>query len=91
MTTDSQEPEESCCSIDYERHREIFEQRRQAFLDHPEAAVTVHRAQIRLVGDHLKEARVPGGYTIVSDEPVERGGQGAGPAPLQYLVAAVGF
>jgi hypothetical protein len=83
--------EEPCCSIDYEHHKEIFEKRRQAFLDHPEKAVTVHEAQIRLIQDHVKEARVPGDYTIICDEPAERGGTGKGPAPLQYFVSAVGL
>ncbi len=85
------EKEESCCSIDYEHHREIYERRRRAFLEHPEEAVTVHQAKIRLVKDHFKEAQVPGGYMIACDEPAERGGTGKGPAPLQYLVSAVGF
>jgi hypothetical protein len=85
------EKEESCCTIDYQHHKEIFEQRRQMFLKDPEKAVTAHRAKIRLIQDHYKEAQVPGGYTIVCDEPVERGGSGKGPAPLQYLVASVGL
>lgn len=83
--------EESCCTIDYQLHKEIFETRRQAFLKDPEKAVTMHRAQIRLIQDHYKEARVPGGYTIACDEPAERGGEGKGPAPLQYLVSSVGL
>lgn len=85
------EKEESCCTIDYRRHKEIFEARRQAFLEDPAKAVTTHRAEIRLIQDHYKEARVPGGYTIACDEPVARGGLGKGPAPLQFLVASVGL
>ena len=65
------EKEESCCTIDYQRHREIFEQRRQAFLKDPEKAVTIHRAKIRLIQDHYKEARVSGGYMIACDEPAK--------------------
>jgi hypothetical protein len=83
--------EESCCTIDYQHHKEIFEQRRQAFLKDPEKAVTTHQAKIRLIKDHYKEAQVPGGYTIACDEPAERGGSDKGPAPLQYLVASVGL
>jgi hypothetical protein len=64
--------EESCCTIDYEHHKEIFERRRQAFLKDPEKAVTTHQAKIRLIKDHYKEAQVPGGYAIACDEPVER-------------------
>jgi hypothetical protein len=85
------EKEESCCTIDYQHHKQIFEQRRQSFLKDPEKAVTTHQAQIRLIQDHCKQAQVPGGYTIGCDEPVERGGMGKGPAPLQYLVASVGL
>jgi hypothetical protein len=85
------EKENSCCTIDYQHHKEIFEQRRQTFLKDPEKAVTTYRAKIRLIQDHYKEAQVPGGYTIVCDEPKERGGSAKGPAPLQYLVASVGL
>ena len=35
------EKEENCCSIDYEHHKEIFERRRRAFLEHPDEAVAV--------------------------------------------------
>jgi hypothetical protein len=84
-------PEEACCTIDYLRHKEIYEERRARFAAAPETAVTVHQAQMRLIADHHKEARVPGGYTITCDEPVERSGAGTGPAPLQFLVASVGF
>jgi len=82
---------ESCCTIDYLHHKAIFEQRRQAFLEDPAKAVTTHEARIRLIQDHYKEAKVPGGYTIACDEPAERGGMGKGPAPLQYLVASIGL
>lgn len=85
------EREESCCSIDYQHHKEIFEKRRSDYLANPEKAVAVHQAKIRLIQDHFKEAQVPGGYTILCDEPAERGGSGKGPAPLQYFVASVGL
>jgi hypothetical protein len=74
--------EESCCTIDYEHHKEIFERRRQAFLKDPEKAVTTHQAKIRLIKDHYKEAQVPGGYTIACDEPVDRGGSGKRPGAV---------
>ncbi len=86
-----EEKEESCCSINYEHHKEIFEKRRKAYLKNPEKAVTVHQAKIRLIQDQFKQAQVQGGYTISCDEPVERGGAGKGPAPLQFFVASVGF
>ena len=68
------EKEASCCTIDYEHHKEIFEKRRQVFLKDPDKAVTTHQATIRLIRDHYKEAKVPGGYVIGCDEPAERGG-----------------
>jgi hypothetical protein len=86
-----EEKEESCCTIDYQHHKEIFEKRRQAFVKDPEKAVTTHQAKIHLIRDQHKEARVPGGYTIACDEPVERGGTGKGPAPLQYFVSSIGL
>ncbi|MGH7828141.1 MAG: hypothetical protein ACREQ7_23545 [Candidatus Binatia bacterium] len=51
-----EEKEESCYTIDYQHHKEIFERRRQAFVKDPEKAVTTHRAKIRLIKDHYKEA-----------------------------------
>jgi hypothetical protein len=83
--------DESCCSIDYAHHKEVFEKRRQAYNADPSTAVTVHEARIRLVNDHLKEAKTSEGYTILCDEPQSRGGTGKGPAPLQYFVASIGF
>jgi hypothetical protein len=52
-----EDKEDSCCTIDYQYHEEIFERRRQAFLNDPEKAVTTHQAKIRLIKDHYKEAR----------------------------------
>lgn len=86
-----QDTEDACCTIDYEHHKEIFEQRRAVYAKDPTKAVTVHQAEIRLVENHYKEARVPGGYTIHCDEPAVRGGQGRGPAPLQLLVSSIGL
>jgi uncharacterized OsmC-like protein len=56
----------------------------------PVGAKLVTRAQIRLVEDQLKEARV-GEYTIRCDEAKSRRGGGTAPSPLQYFVAAIGF
>ena len=53
------EKEESCCTIDYEHHKEIFEKRRRGFLKDPDKAVTTHQAKIRLIRDHYREAKVP--------------------------------
>ena len=61
--------DESCCSIDYAHHKEVFEKRREAFRADPSKAITVHEARIRLLGDHLKEAKTSEGYTILCDEP----------------------
>ena len=83
--------EEACCTIDYAHHKKIFEARRRAYAQDPDKAVTIHEAEIRLIEDHLKEASVPGGYRILCDEPVARGGKGSGPAPLQLFVSSVGL
>lgn len=66
-----EETDESFCTIDYEHHKEIFEKRRQAYLKDPDKAVTTHQAKIRLIRDHYKEAKVPGGYVIGCDDPAE--------------------
>ena len=50
----------------------------------------VSRAKITLIEDQLKEARV-GDYTLVCDEARSRKGGGAGPGPLSYFIAAIGF
>ncbi len=80
-----------CCSIDYSHHKAVFERRREVYREDPSKAVTVHEACIRLVNDHLKEAKTSEGYTILCDEPESRGGTGKGAAPLQYFVASIGF
>jgi hypothetical protein len=69
---------ESCCTIDYQHHKEIFETRRQTFSKDPAKAVTTHQAKIRLIQNHYKEAKVPGDYMIACDEPAERGGRARG-------------
>ena len=50
----------------------------------------VSRAKITLIEDQLKEARV-GDYTLICDEARSRRGGGAGPGPLSYFIAAIGF
>ena len=48
------------------------------------------RADSKLVGDQLQEAKVRG-YTLVCDEPSSLGGTDEGPNPLEFFVSAVGF
>jgi len=48
------------------------------------------RADSRLVGDQLQEARTRD-YTLVCDEPSSLGGTDKGPNPLEFFVSAVGF
>ena len=48
------------------------------------------RADSKLVGDQLQEARVRD-YTLFCDEPASLGGSDKGPNPLEFFVSAVGF
>jgi uncharacterized OsmC-like protein len=48
------------------------------------------RADSKLVGDQLQEARVRD-YTLVCDEPSSLGGSDKGPNPLEFFMSAVGF
>ena len=48
------------------------------------------RADSRLMGDQLQEARMRD-YTLVCDEPSSLGGTDKGPNPLEFFMSAVGF
>jgi uncharacterized OsmC-like protein len=48
------------------------------------------RADSKLIGDQLQEARMRD-YTLVCDEPSSLGGSDKGPNPLEFFVSAVGF
>ena len=48
------------------------------------------RADSKLVGDQLQEARMRD-YTLVCDEPSSLGGTDKGPNPLEFFMSAVGF
>jgi uncharacterized OsmC-like protein len=48
------------------------------------------RADSKLVGDQLQEARMRD-YTLLCDEPSSLGGSDKGPNPLEFFMAAVGF
>ena len=77
--------------IDLAKFREAMVESRELNLADPERLKPlVSRAKIRLIEDQLKEARV-GDYTIICDEARSRKGGGAGPGPLSYFIAAIGF
>jgi hypothetical protein len=48
------------------------------------------RVKARVVSNVRLEAQV-GEFRLISDEHPERGGEGAGPSPLQYFLAGTGF
>jgi len=50
----------------------------------------VVRASTRLVETQRSEGKLEH-HTVVCDEPVERGGTGQGPSPLEYFMASLGF
>ena len=56
-----------------------------------EGASTIRRRRLRAVNDGTMRTVVAcdGGGEVVTDEPVEHGGTGTGPSPLQTVVAAL--
>ena len=75
--------------IDLAKFREVMRAGQEHGRADPDRRI-VSRAKITLIEDQLKEARV-GDYTIVCDEARSRKGGGAGPGPLSYFIAAIGF
>jgi uncharacterized OsmC-like protein len=58
-------------------------------LNPPQSLVRL-RAECDLVGAYEVETRTTTGHAICCDEPASIGGRGAGPNPLELLLAAVG-
>jgi uncharacterized OsmC-like protein len=56
----------------------------------PKKGTGTVRADAKLVGDQLQEARTRD-YTLVCDEPSSLGGTDKGPNPLEFFVSAIGF
>ncbi len=56
----------------------------------PKKGLGTVRADSKLVGDQIQEAKVRD-YTLVCDEPSSLGGSDKGPNPLEFFVSAVGF
>lgn len=56
----------------------------------PKKGLGTVRADSKLVGDQLQEAKMRD-YTLVCDEPASLGGTDKGPNPLEFFVSAVGF
>jgi len=76
--------------IDLPTFRETMREQQEIARQGPEGYKLTQRANIRLIENQLKEARV-GEYTILCDEAKARRGGGQAPSPLQYFVAAIGF
>ncbi len=74
--------------IDYDRLREITEERGKRMLQDSKLSEKIVEA--RLVNDYLKVAHARN-FTIVSDEPVESGGNNLAPQPTEYFLAGVAF
>jgi uncharacterized OsmC-like protein len=74
--------------IDRRRIREAHEARRAEYRETPRPLSI--RADVRVLQDHLKEARI-GSFVITSDEGPIVGGGGTAPTPLSYFVASLGF
>ena len=76
--------------IDLAKFRLTMRESQERARNNPEGHTITSRAQIRLLDDQLKEARV-GEYTILCDEARSRRGGGKAPGPLGYFMAAIGF
>jgi putative redox protein len=59
-------------------------------IEDPMKGLGTVRADSKLVGDQLQEAKMRG-YALVCDEPSSLGGTDKGPNPLEFFVASVGF
>ncbi len=75
--------------IDLAKFREVMRTSQEHGRSNPDGRI-VSRAKITLIEDQLKEARV-GDFTLICDEARSRRGGGAGPGPLSYFIAAIGF
>jgi len=75
--------------VDYEHHRQLWEQTRTELKQKAEPARFTVRATVEVLHDYLKAARVRQ-HTFRSDEARPGGGDEAA-NPLGYFVAAVGF
>ena len=56
----------------------------------PPATRGVIRVSTRLMENCRSEGELEG-HTVICDEPEDRAGGGAGPAPLYYFLASLGF
>jgi hypothetical protein len=75
--------------VDLERMRAIYEQERAALA---RSATAERRRIIRAQASIDRNAHIVGRvgrFKLESDEPAERGGSGAAPTPLQYLLFAL--
>jgi hypothetical protein len=73
--------------VDLGKMRESYEASRERTRRKP---VLTQRAVARIDKDLHMVGRV-GRFRLESDEPPERGGEDAAPAPLQYVVAGAAF
>ena len=51
---------------------------------------TIATAEVITDGENYRQDLHTGGFRLVADEPVSAGGQGAGAAPYDYLLASLG-
>ncbi len=82
--------DQSRSRVDLEAMRGEYEKFRASVATRPEGAKISFRAVARILeGVHL-EGRVRG-HRVECDEPPGRGGQGRGPAPLDYFLVGAAF
>jgi hypothetical protein len=73
---------------------ELKEYVRKTYAGFATADPVATRGVIRVTTHLIEGCRSEGaleGHTVICDEPIERAGSGAGPAPLYYFLASLGF
>ena len=74
--------------------RELKEYVRKTYQEYATADPLSTRGVIRVATRLVEDCRSEGeleGHTVICDEPKERAGGGAAPAPLYYFLASLGF
>ena len=76
--------------VDLEKTRAEYEKFRELTRTRPEKGKTTIRAVARILENVHLEGTVRG-FRLEADEPPERGGKNAGPAPLSYFMIGAAF
>jgi len=76
--------------IDMGRGKAAQDAMRQRYQEAPRTSKATLRASAKLVKNTLLEGRI-GRFTFTCDEPPARGGDDAGPSPLEFFLIGAAF